>query len=520
MTNPAVNTGLLYKFFVKLDFRDKKKAGFKKLIGVLIAYLFANTFLSFSTSRSFDEDSYIILSMSTNVFILAFVVINDFINLFTTKDEGEVIHSLPIRSENIFFAKFFAAYTLILFYAASIIIPQIYFYTAYNSNILPIVSFVISLFLFSVLIISLLVLLYTLVLRYFTKAAHIVVYVVNILFLIYVFYSTSLKGKASSLGRSSVLDFAFVNFLPQAFFARGVNDPLITLILLVSAAAMGFLAFYTIKVNYRTISAYSSTFFTKEKSHSKKKKEGLDVNFADKIMNMLFLRNNLQRSAYYLLKYQLENSRVLKMRYYVFAFMPVVFTLIAVFADIPGAVIFPAEKLPFVSGRVSLLSPGILLLFVMFARLVISNTRIADSNSNGVDWMFESLPVGGPGNLCMGVLKYVAVYFFIPVAFVIGVTLSIKMDVTSIICNLTYALAAVFFISSVLFSMDKSYPLTLDSVRMDSIGKFLEVLLTIVLGGVIFASMLFIFKNIIFIIISIAVLLTAGSFILKIQRKS
>lgn len=505
---------------MKLDFRDKKKAGFKKLIGVLIAYLFANTFLSLSNSSFFDEFSYVILSMSTNVFILSFVIINDFINLFAGKEEGEVIHSLPIRSENIFFAKFFAAYTLILLYAAAIIIPQIYFYTFYDSSLSSVLLFILCTFLFNLMMISFLVFIYTLILRYLRKTAHIFVYLINIMFLVYVFYSTSLKGKASSLGRSSILDFDFVKFLPQTYFAAGINDPLTLLILFLSAAAMCFLAFYTIKVNYLIISATSSELFTKEKKTANKNSDIPSVNPIDKIMDKFFLRNNLQRSGYFLLKYQLANSRILKMRYYVFAFMPVVFTLIAVFADIPGAVIFPSKKLPFGTGNIILLSPGILLIFIMFARLIVSNTRIADSNSNDVSWMYESLPVSGPGALRMGVLKFITVYFYIPVALVMGIMLAIKMDPLSIFCNLAYSLAAVFFISSILFSMDKSYPFSLDSVKMDSTGKFVEVLLTIVLGGVIFASMLFIFKSIIFIIISIAVLLLAGSLILKIQRRS
>ncbi|HLT23943.1 MAG TPA: hypothetical protein VK004_02355, partial [Ignavibacteria bacterium] len=201
MTNPGVNTALLYRFFVKLDFRDKNKAGFTKIIGVLVAYLFANTLLSFGNYAGFDEFSYVILSMSTNVFLLAFVVMNDFVNLFVGKGEGEAIQSLPVKEENIFFARFFAAYTMIAFFAVSIILPQIYFFSKYDAGLLSVILFILCIFLFNIFFISFLVMIYTLVLRYAKKTAHFFIYTVNIFFLVYVFYSTSLKGKAASLGK-------------------------------------------------------------------------------------------------------------------------------------------------------------------------------------------------------------------------------------------------------------------------------------------------------------------------------
>src|SRR5690606_17933411 len=124
------------------------------------------------------------------------------------------------------------------------------------------------------------------------------------------------------------------------------------------------------------------------------------------------------------------------------------------------------------------------------------------------------------GSIRMGILKFITVYFFIPVSIIMGAVISIKMDPVNVLLNLFYSLAAVFFISSVLFSMDKSYPFSLDSSRMDSTGKFLEVLFTILLVINIFDSMLFDSNNIIFIIISILVLLVTRSLILKNPRRS
>jgi hypothetical protein len=208
------------------------------------------------------------------------------------------------------------------------------------------------------------------------------------------------------------------------------------------------------------------------------------------------------------------------MRYYIFLLMPLVFTGIAVFSGLDGAVLFESKKLYDLTGAsgVLILSPTILFIYILCARLIVSNTRIADANSNDTAWIYGSLPIRGAARVRLGVLKFILVYFLIPLILLMGALLSFKVDILSIALNLLYVTSGVFLISSVLYRFDKNYPFTLDSVKMDSASKFVEILVTIVLGILIFISQLFIFKNIIFIIVSIPLLLLAGGLILRTQR--
>ena len=519
MADKKVNNGALYSLFLRLDFRDKRKSGFKKLVGVLIAYFFANTALSFGNFTNFDEVSFVILSMSTNAFFLSFILLNDFISLFLGKEDNEIIYSLPVSQENIFFSKFFAAYSFISFYAAAIVIPQVIFYYQYNESIGGTALFILCVFLFNVFIISLLAILYTIILSRFVKISHLFIYFVNVCFLLFVFYSSTIRAKALGDARHSLLNFGYVNYLPQALYAKGVSDPVMLFFLAGLTIFAALLCFYLLRMNFARISSNVASFNKRTKKKVSSPRGDLIAKFIDKPMISFFLRNHFQRAAYYLMKGQLANSRVFKMRYFIFMIMPLVFTAVAVFSGIKGTVVFKPDNMENITTGIAVISPTILFIYILCARLIVSNTRIADANSNDTEWIYDSLPVNGVSMIRLGVLKFILVYFLIPLMIIMGALMSIRMDILSIAFNLLYVTSGVFLISSVLYRFDKAYPFTLDSTKMDSASKFVEIILTIFLGILIFISQLFIFKNIIFIIVSIPVLLLAGGFILRTQKR-
>ena len=508
----ASNTSVLYSLFVKMDFRDKKNSGFKRLFGILIAYLFANFMLSYSSYSNFDRDSFVVICMSTNAFFLSFVILNDFVSLFLKRGEDEFINSLPVNEQKIFFSKFLAAFTFISFYAVAIVLPQLFFYYKYTGSPSASAMFVVNVFLFNIFIISLLVILYTLVLRFFSKVSYIFIYSINILFLLYVFYSTSLRSKAYDLGKRSILDLDFVSYLPQVYYMKALADPVLFTIAFIASIAVMLITFFLIRANLTQLMRNVKDMSAKKPSVKKER-----VNFIDKISGALLLRNSLQRASYFLMKDQLVNSGTLRMRYVIFLLMPLVFTLMASFTEFGGGVYFESNKLAsLISAEgIAVLSPSILFIYILCARLIISNTRVADNNSNDIDWVYGSLPLKNPVPLRLGVLKFIFVYFFVPLLLIMTLILLRKADLTSILFNLAYVTGGVFFISSVLFRFDRNFPFSLDSSQMDSTGKFLEILITIVLGIIIFAIQLFIFKNIIFIVTSIILLFFIGGLLLK-----
>ena len=75
----------LFSLFSKLDYRDKNNSGKKKMAGIMIAYLFSNSILSYNFHFIFDEKSYVILTFTSCLFMSAFIVLNDFENLWSFK---------------------------------------------------------------------------------------------------------------------------------------------------------------------------------------------------------------------------------------------------------------------------------------------------------------------------------------------------------------------------------------------------------------------------------------------------
>jgi hypothetical protein len=67
----------LFALFQKTDYRDKENSAKKKLTGVLLSFLFANTILSYNYYVTFDEKSFIILAYTSNLFLLALIVLTD-----------------------------------------------------------------------------------------------------------------------------------------------------------------------------------------------------------------------------------------------------------------------------------------------------------------------------------------------------------------------------------------------------------------------------------------------------------
>ena len=122
------NTLPLFLLFQKLDYRDKDNSGFKKLAGIVIAYLFSNTMLSFSFSLVYDERSFVIMSLTSNLFLLTMIVINDFNNLFLATGSIDILRSLPIKIGQVFSAKFLSAVVYLLIFIIAASVPQIIFF--------------------------------------------------------------------------------------------------------------------------------------------------------------------------------------------------------------------------------------------------------------------------------------------------------------------------------------------------------------------------------------------------------
>ena len=491
----------LLSLFQKLDFRDKKNSGKKKLAGILTAYMFSNSILAFNYSQFFDEKSFIILTLTSNLFLISMIVLNDFDNLFLGTKSFEVLNLLPVNNSDLFFSKFISALVYLMFFMFAASLPQVIFFYFIEKIILKTILYFLANIIFCFFFTGVIVLLYMFVLNYFTRKAGLLLNIIQIIFFIFIFYSSSLSSKVVNgstkiIEKLNILDYDFVKFFPQTFFAEAVYSSSKLLICI----AIVFIIFYSLykymSKNYFLLMKKTGLLTKKEKSNKKL----FDVGFFKNFINNNLLSNNYERASYNLVKNQLKNSRFLIAKYIPMAIVPLLMVVVGLVSDIPGFLFsdFSSSQSLILKTSIIILGPSVLFTLMMSSRMLISNTKILDENTYSTEWIYDSLPLKEKYSVIKGANKYIYINFIFPVIFIILALISFKAEFGSALLNVVYIASGIYFINSVTSLFDKTFPFTLESSKFNSASKFLEILIAMILSAVLFLIQIFVFQNIIF----------------------
>lgn len=502
------NIRILTETFLKLDFRDKENSGKKKLFGILISYLFANTVLSLNNYLSFGRESYVILSFSTGVFLLVFIVLNDFGNLFFNKKHSDVINSLPVSNAELVSSKLLSVFLYLGLYAMVIVLPQIVFFCLYETCFYERLFFIISNF-FSLFFISCIILfIYTLSLKLFSGKSNLILYFFQFTFFFYVILVSSLASHYS-VNKIDIFSSAYVKYFPQFYFVLAINNILILTGLILLTLLLYVLFFYYIKKNYTKISLIIYRYPDIKKERQNK------LNLMGKYNEFVcrsFIKNNEEQSSYKLTLNQLRNSKSLKLKFIPLSFLPVIVGIIAVFTDTLTFKVFGSTQ-----NSILMLTPSITFTFFMCIRLIVSATKTEEENSSDIEWIYFSLPIKSLKRLQNANNKFVFANFAFPLVIILFLILSIKINLLPLVLNLFFIFSASFFVNSVFFWLDKIYPYSVEATKYNSISKFGEIFIIMLIGLAIIVAQIFIFENVIFVIISIFLFFVI-SFVLK-QRQ-
>lgn len=503
--------GILLKTFFKLDFRDKDKSSKKKFLGIIISYLFYNSMLSFSYFATYDSFSFVVLGLSTNAFLLAFVVLNDYGNIFFTKNHIDVINSLPVSGRELFLSKFTSAFIFIGVISLTVLIPQAIFLYFYEHSIGMALSFAALDFLFAIFITTFILFLYTLAIMSFAQKANIILYTIQFVFMFFVMYSSSLASRSKGLGKVSVETIAAVHYLPQYLFASGTKN-FSYLLLSIGITTASFLLFYFLTANKYFV--ISENLYKLKSGKRKFGKIPLLSGYNDFIC-LRFTRNNTQAASYNLIRNQIRNSRTLKLRYVPLMLVPMIFALIGVLMNSKEYLVFHSKS---IITEIDILSPSILITLIMCTRLLITNTKTVEENSGDINWLYDTLPLENKADVRTGVLKFVYFSIIIPITLLMFLILCFRVEPMALGVNFVYILAFLFLINSAMAYFEKNLPFSLEASKYDSANRLLEVLLTIILGIVVFVIQIFVFQKIITIIISIIFLFLISIILIKFKQ--
>jgi hypothetical protein len=488
------NIKILTGTFLKLDFRDKKNSGKKKLFGIIISYLFANTILSLNNYLTFGKESFVVLSLSTGAFLFVFIILNDFGNLFFNKKHNDIINTLPINNSELVYSKLLSAILYLGLYSLVLVLPQVVFFYLYESSIYEITSFIIS-GIFSLFFISGIILfVYSFSLRLFSRKSNFILYFLQFVFFSYVIFVSSLASHYS-LNKIDIFSFVYVKYFPQFYFVLAINNISILVGLVLLTIFLYVLFFYYLKKNYTKISSiiYSYPDIKKEKH----RKLSLTIKY-NKFICRSFIKNNEEKASYKLTLNQLKNSKSLKLKFIPLSFLPMIICIIAIFTDMPVFKTFSDTQT-----GILVLTPSISFTFFMCIRLIISATKAEEENSNDIEWIYLSLPVFSLKRLQNANIKFVFANFVFPIILILFLILSIKVSILPLILNLLFILSATFFINTVFLQFDRAYPYSIEASKYNSVSKFGEILFITLIGIAIFVAQIFIFENVIFVIISV-----------------
>jgi hypothetical protein len=488
------NIKILTRTFLKLDFRDKENSGKKKLLGILISYLFANTVLSLNNYLTFGRESFVILSFSTGVFLLVFIILNDFGNLFFNNRHNDIINSLPINNSELIYSKLLSVFLYLGLYSIVIVLPQVVFFCLYESSFYERIFFIISDILSLFFISGIILYIYSFSLKLFSKKSNFILYFLQFVFFFYIILVSSLASRYS-INKIDIFSYSTVKFLPQFYFVLAINNVFILSALIVLTVFLYILLFYYLNRNYKKISSiiYSYPYIKREKQN----RLSLIPRYNEFICRK-FIKHNEEKASYKLTLNQLRNSKSLKLKFIPLSFLPVIVCIIAVFTDTLTFKAFSNSQ-----NGISVLTPSISFTFIMCIRLIISATKTEEENSSEVKWIYLSLPILSLKRIQNANIKYVFANFAFPIIIILFVILSIKISLLPLVLNLLFILSATFFINAIFLKYDKVFPYSVEASKYNSVSKFGEILFIMLIGIAIFVAQIFIFENVIFVIISV-----------------
>lgn len=499
---------VLLKYFIKLDYRDKDRKSFKKFIGIIAGYVIGTAGLSVNYYMNFDSLSFAVLCFTMNTFMLAFIAMGEYPQLFFAKEQYELIQTLPVGKDVFITAKFVSAFLYLLTIAVVLAIPQSVFFYFYDREPVKVLIFILMDISLSLFFASILLILYSFALKIFSDKGTYILFIIQFLFFGLIMYSVSIGSKSVEMHTNTIMNFEIVKYLPQRYFAEGVNNYAYAFAGLLSAVLIMFFLLKIISANFYEI--YNALYLIKPREKSLSKLRILDSYSG--FISGIFVRDRVEKSGFELAKNIITGSKSMLLRYLPIATVPLIIALIGLLTGNESLTFIRTDSIGLV---IPVLSPSITMIILIMSRMFISNLQIADENSNEVKWIYESLPLESPARILTGSFKFIfSTFITLPVIF-ITIILLFKYPASDVLINIIFILAFTLFAMALSFLFIKNYPFTLESSKINSASKLIEVFISVIIAVIIFIMQFFIYQNYTYIFISIIIIFIINFLITK-----
>lgn len=495
------NNIILSKVFLKLDYRNSEDSGIRKLAGMIITYLFINTLISLGNYQKFDINAFIFSSLTINLFLLGFVVVSDYADLFFSPKHALALAALPVKEENIFVSKIFSAFIYLSVYPLVVSFPPAVYVFFYNHSISEFLLFVLISFLFSYFVIGFIFLVNSIIIIRSKTKNRILILIMQILFVAFIFS----MNKYTADNAADLLNLNYIKYLPQYYLLLSFYNIYYLLIFIVVTFLLFVFIYVFLKHNYFRLSGLINALDSQPK---RKRSPTLNL---DWFLNV-FLRNNLEVASYKLFKNHLQNTSALRLRLIPLLLLPLVATVITVFSGMNEMLFLSIMT----NTSLLVLSPAISMTFIISSRILLSNLAIGFDEDENISSLYAALPVKSRYAFNNGVSKFIYINFLLPVLFLCSVIIAFKIQSVDIVFNFLYIFLFIVLINTVFAKLDRHFPFSVPPSKFNNASKYLQLLFSLLLGIVFILSQIFIFANFIFFIITIFVILLIIVFLNKI----
>jgi len=482
------NNKYLFSLLLKLDFRDKKNSGFKKIFGIILSTMIAISILSFSYFSNFDEDSFIFIAVTINFLFAILFVLSDFTSLYYSSNYNELLSILPIKGKDFYLIKFLTASVYFSIILLGMIIPPTIFIYFYKFNIIDSLLFFIFTMLFVYSVIFSVITVYSIFILITKAKLKIVLYIFQMLFIFFVFYINKITMNIHS--KNIFENLTLLNNFPQYFVILSIRNP-VNSILIFTVFIITFSIAISLFIKY-----YKNVFNILYKDTgiiSKRSKRLFPLFDFSKL-----IRNNTESASFYLIKKLFTNSNILKLRITPIILIPIASFLILFITSSSELLMKGIADMP---DSIKIIHPSLSIPLIMSIRLFIGSTKGSIEENSA--FKYSILPINNFHLIKKGVIKFGYYYFYFPILILFAIILSFTVSIETIILNYLYLIPSIILINSFLNIKDKILPFSMDNTFYNGGRKYFDILIATLLGIVLFVIQMFVFQNIVFVLITI-----------------
>jgi hypothetical protein len=502
-----MNISYLTRFFLKVDFRNREEKKHNRVIAIIISYLFANILLSGNAYFLFDKSSFVLVSFSTSMFLIFFLVLSEYENLFFEKSNFDFIKSLPLQKKDLFLSKFISATLYLIFFVFIIVIPQSIFIYYYDKNLFDIFWFLAVSFLFVISSLSFISIVYTVILLT-SRKTRFFLHFLQATFIFYVLGVNSIASESIKFGRVNLLDLTPIKYTPQYFFLKAVNIKIEFWIALCITIFLSLIMYLLFVSKYFYISEILLSQHATKKSYT-----GLKGIFLFESIEKIILKTSDTQAGYRLAMNMFLRSKALRIRVFPTIILPILFSVVIIFTN-QNNIFFDSRVLEFFETEIKVLNPSITLILLFTSRLLLKNFLYSDEGPVNIVEFYKSLPIKNGKSFWVGVMIFVIVFLLIPTYFMVSVCLSFVADITAIIANMFFVFSFIIFLNSLNLTNNKILPFSVQNTRYSSFSRLGDFLLVILIFIVFFILQIITFKNtVVFIFVIMSLFTLIGIFI-------